>query len=105
VSSTIHAAPRRVALLVAALLVCAFSLLTAPSAATAQDAPTPDETSSTPVPTPHIIPEPNSGHKPIDAGDRGGALQLLLLAVLVVAVGGIALHLVRESRRARSGSR
>jgi hypothetical protein len=46
-----------------------------------------------------IIPEPNSGHEPREAGDRGGALQLLLLAVIVTGVGVIAGFVVRESRR------
>lgn len=46
-----------------------------------------------------IIPEPNSGHAPDEAGDRGGALQLLVLGLIVVAMaGGVAL-VVRESRR------
>jgi hypothetical protein len=46
-----------------------------------------------------IIPEPDSGHAPDEAGDRGGALQFLVLGLIVVAVaGGVAL-VVRESRR------
>ncbi len=49
-----------------------------------------------------IIPRPDSGVEPEDAGDRGGALQTL---VFVVVVGGVVLIgglVVRESRRARS---
>lgn len=72
--------------------------LLAPSEALAQDTP------SSAVPTPHIIPRPNSGHEPTDAGDRGGALQLLVLGLVVVAVSGAVVHLTRESRRARSSS-
>lgn len=50
----------------------------------------------------HIIPRPNSGEAPEEAGDRGGALQLLVLGLVVVAVaGGIAL-VVRDSRRSRA---
>lgn len=51
---------------------------------------------------PVIIPEPNSGVAPEEAGDRGGALQLGILGGLVVAVGGAIGHLVRQSRRVRS---
>jgi hypothetical protein len=53
------------------------------------------------VSVPHIIPRPNSGHAPEDAGDRGGALQLGLLGLVVVALAGGGLHVVRQSRRAR----
>ena len=52
---------------------------------------------------PNIIPKPNSGAAPQEAGDRGGALQLGVLALLLVAVGGVVLVLVRQSRRARAG--
>lgn len=38
---------------------------------------------------PHIIGKPNSGSAPTRSGDRGGAEQLLLLAGIVVAIGGI----------------
>lgn len=64
----------------------------------AQDTPTPVVTA------PDIIPQPNSGQAPAEAGDRGGALQLLILGAVVVAVGGAATHLVRQSRRARADS-
>ncbi len=70
----------------------------APSNARAQDTP------PTGMTTPHIIPRPNSGHAPTEAGDRGGALQLGLLGLLVVSVSGAVVHLVRQSRRARSSS-
>jgi uncharacterized protein HemX len=55
------------------------------------------------VPSQDIIPRPDSGAAPQEAGDRGGALQLALLALLVVAIGGTVLVLVRQSRRARTG--
>lgn len=55
------------------------------------------------VPSQDMIPRPNSGSAPQEAGDRGGALQLGLLALLVVAIGGTVLVLVRQSRRARAG--
>jgi hypothetical protein len=55
-----------------------------------------------PLPEPHIIPRPNSGHEPIDSGDRGGSLQILVLALMVVAVGGGVAYVVHESRAARA---
>jgi hypothetical protein len=54
-----------------------------------------------PLPTPHIIPRPNEGHKPIDSGDRGGSLQFLVLGLMVVAVAGGTAYVVHESRKAR----
>lgn len=60
------------------------------------------DTPSTGMPTQDIVPRPNSGHAPAEAGDRGGALQLLILALVVAAVAGAIWHLVRQSRRARS---
>lgn len=44
---------------------------------------------------PAIVPEPNSGTAPADAGDRGGWAQLGLLGLVVVAIGGIATVVVR----------
>lgn len=62
--------------------------------------------STTPVPSaeedPDIIPRPDSGREPEEAGDRGGALQLGLLALLLVGVGAIVALVVRDSRRATS---
>lgn len=46
-----------------------------------------------------IIPEPNSGHAPTEAGDRGGALQIAVFLGILVGVGGIGALIVRESRR------
>ena len=80
-----------------ALALVLVLVLAAP--AMAQDAPT-----TLPAPevsVPHIIPEPNSGHAPEDAGDRGGALQTTVLVVVVAGVAGGVFHVVRQSRRAR----
>jgi uncharacterized protein HemX len=85
---------KQVHALLALALVIAL-LVTAP-AASAQEPP------STGMTTQDIIPKPNSGHAPTEAGDRGGALQLLLPALLAAAIGGGALHLRRQSRRARA---
>jgi uncharacterized protein HemX len=54
------------------------------------------------VPAPDIIPQPNTDSAPTEAGDRGGALQLALLGLVVVAIGGAAFVIVRQSRRARA---
>jgi hypothetical protein len=53
-----------------------------------------------------IVPLPNSGREPTDAGDRGGALQVLVFAAIVAGVGGIATLIVRDVRhsRARAGT-
>lgn len=82
-------------LVVAGVLLWAIALLT-PSLAGAQETPPTVPNGQ------HIIPRPNSGHAPTEAGDRGGALQLLILGVLVVGISGAAVHLVRESHRGRS---
>ena len=87
------------ALAVALLAVTALvgAQILPPDTAQAQDAPAGQ------VPTQDIIPEPNSGEAPDEAGDRGGALQLLVLGLVVVAIGGTALHLARQARRADAG--
>jgi hypothetical protein len=54
------------------------------------------------VPVQHMIPRPDSGQKPEDAGDRGGALQLALLGLVCVVLAGGTLHVVRLSHRARA---
>lgn len=61
-----------------------------------------DTTTTAVVEDEGIIPEPNSGREPEDAGDRGGALQSVLFAALVLGVAGAAFVLVRQSRRARA---
>lgn len=49
-----------------------------------------------------IIPRPNTGSAPEDAGDRGGALQTVLFVGIVAGVVVMAGVLVRQSRRARA---
>jgi hypothetical protein len=99
--------------LAAALLTLALVFL-APAAAagaTARQAGGPGTTEDTttdvtPVPDQRIIPLPNSGHEPTDAGDRGGILQVLVLVGIVAALGAIVLLIRRDMRRgaaARSG--
>lgn len=53
------------------------------------------------VPTQDIIPEPNSGEAPEEAGDRGGGLQLAVFGLVVAALAGGAGAVVVQSRRAR----
>jgi len=57
------------------------------------------------VPTQDIVPKPNSGTPPADAGDRGGALQLLVLGLIVAAVAFGVWHLTRQVRRGRASGR
>jgi uncharacterized protein HemX len=66
------------------------------AASTTQSPTTTDQ-----VPTNDIVPQPNSGAPPEEAGDRGGALQLGLLGLVVAVIAGAVLLLVRQSRRAR----
>jgi hypothetical protein len=123
---------RRPLLAAASLLLAAMVLLAAPAAAGAKarpaagvrvaagaaapgqepDAPADDGTGGSggsaedePAPGGHIIPEPNSGRAPEDAGDRGGGLQVLVFVLLVAGVGSIAALGVRDARRSRSRDR
>lgn len=87
------------ATLLGALLALAIALAPA-SPATAQD-PTSSTTTTVAVPSQDIVPQPNSGAPPAEAGDRGGALQLTILALVVLGIGGAVVTVVRQSRRAR----
>jgi len=84
-------------LLVAAVLVTA-ALLFPGTAALAQG----ESTTTSAVPTRDIIPKPNSGAEPEDAGDRGGALQSVLFVGLIVVVVGGGAWLTVQSRKARA---
>lgn len=53
------------------------------------------------APTPNIIPMPNSGHPPRDAGERGGAWQEGLFFLMCGAVLGIGGLIWRDSRKKR----
>ena len=61
------------------------------------DATTDDE----PLPGGDIIPLPDSGAEPEDAGDRGGALQITVFLVMLAGIALIVTLVVRESRKAR----
>lgn len=91
------------------LLVLALAVLTAatvgglaPGAAAQEPTPTTEQVEPE-VPTGEIIPRPNSGTPPEEPGDRGGALQIGILLLVLLAIAGAVLGLVRQSRRARSG--
>lgn len=87
------------------LLLGAALALLAPSAA-AQDGPgsqAPTSSTIAVLPPADMIPRPNSGQQPVDAGDRGGSLQLLVLGLVLVGIGAGVAKLVRDSRRARAG--
>jgi hypothetical protein len=90
-----------VAVLVAAVLLLGSAGVSAQAGAPAQDG-TPTTTSSTvtELPPAEMIPRPNSGQAPDDAGDRGGALQLLVFGLVVVAIGAGVTKVVLDSRRA-----
>jgi hypothetical protein len=62
-----------------------------------------DTTTTSAVPTRDIIPQPNVGAEPDDAGDRGGGLQTALFIGIIVVVAGAGTFLVRQSRQAREG--
>ena len=95
---------------VVGLVVAAALSLGAPAAAAAElqdgggSGGVSDTTDDTPVPAQDIIPEPNSGRAPDDAGDRGGVLQGVVFLLILVGVGGVVALAVRESRRNRSRS-
>jgi hypothetical protein len=91
-------APRGLALIAGLVLVALVTLAPAP-AGTGQEGG--GDTTSTAVPAPHIIPRPNSGAEPTEAGDRGGALQVAVFVIILAGVGGITALAVRDSRRAR----
>ena len=82
--------------LVGAVVLAVLLLVGQVPAATQEPA-----TSTTGVPAPNIVPQPDSGAEPTEAGDRGGALQLLILGLVVLAVAAAVTHLVRQSRRSR----
>jgi len=85
--STVPEVVRRLlAVAVVVLAVVAGSVLTDPAVAHADDTTT---TTTTTLPVDasarSVIPLPNSGRKPTDAGDPGGWGQLLLFGLLFVA--------------------
>ncbi len=63
---------------------------------------TPSQTTTTVVlGSPHIIPQPNAGRAPRDAGERGGWMQEALFGLLCAVLVLIGLLIWRDSRRKR----
>jgi hypothetical protein len=85
----------------AAALIAAALVLGGAGVATAGDATT---TTVAQSPVPHMIPRPNSGVKPQDVGDRGGAAQIGILVAIVGGLALIAFLVIRESRKARAAA-
>lgn len=111
---------RPLAVLLAALLCAALAVLGTPLHAVAgaqePDAPADDGTGGSADEEPDenpppgaveqdIIPRPNSGEEPTEAGDRGGALQILVFVAVVAGLGTIALLATRDVRRSRTRTR
>ena len=115
---------RPLAVLLAALLCAPLAVLGAPLHAVAgaqePDAPADDGTGGSADEEPDenpdenpppgaveqdIIPRPNSGEEPSEAGDRGGALQILVFVAIVAGLGTIALLATRDVRRSRTRTR
>jgi len=99
------ARPSPLARAVAALVLCACTLVALPAlgtpTASAQQGAT---TTTLPVgrgDIGDIIPKPNSGHEPEHPGDRGGWQQITLFFLLIAALATITGLVWWSSRRAR----
>lgn len=87
-------------------LVLVLAVASLPAMAGVASAQAEGDTTSTTFPYVEgdgIIPRPNSGVAPEDAGDRGGALQTVVFVLVLAGVGVIGALVVRESRKARAG--
>ena len=82
------------AILAGALVLTTF---VGSAGATSQPKP-PSSIAGAPAPAPHIIPQPNSGTKPRDYGDRGGAGQAWVFFGVCGVLVGMGALIVRESR-------
>lgn len=90
-----------VVLLLLGALVFPSTVRAAPSAEGQTDV-TEATTSTTELPPAEMIPRPNSGVAPADAGDRGGGLQTLVFALVMGGTGLIGFLVWRESKKARA---
>lgn len=92
---------RRV-LLVVGIIAASLAVATAPAAAqTDAESPSGIEISEPEADGSGIIPKPNSGRAPESATDRGGALQLALLGLIVVFPIVAIVSVRRQARRSR----
>jgi hypothetical protein len=73
--------------------------------ATTPAPPAPTSTAPVRLPSPDIIPAPNSGHAPRDAGERGGSQQTLLFALVCLGLATLAGLIWRDSRRKLAAAR
>jgi hypothetical protein len=103
-------------LVVAAVLIAVLTVTSAPAHALAaapvqqpgtgaDDAGASGDDTENPepgAPDQDMIPLPNSGREPTDAGDRGGALQIGIFVAIVAGLGGIGALAVRDARRGRA---
>ncbi len=94
--------------LIVSLALVAATMLAPSFSAHAQTATTTTTTTTTTVAmsddgqasqTKSVIPKPNSGSAPQQAGDRGGALQIGLFGVLVLALAFIGAVIIRSTMR------
>jgi hypothetical protein len=98
---------RRFLLIVLTIVVCIPASTAAaatpdpPTTSTATTATTVPDTSIAPSLRPNALPRANSGQKPTQAGDRGGALQYATFGLMCAGLAFIALRIVTSSRRAR----
>jgi len=90
--------------MVARLLVSVVLAVAMHAAPASAQEPSSTSTTLTEVPDQDIIPAPNTGEEPHESGERGGALQLAILALIVVAIVVAIALIVHQSRRAREGS-
>lgn len=88
------------AVVVAAIVVALVGPAAVPAGAGGDPLGPPVSTTTVPE-SGGIIPRPNSGEAPTDAGDRGGILQGAVFFGIVAALGVIAVLVVRQSRKAR----
>jgi hypothetical protein len=86
---------RRFLLIVLTIVVCL------PAATAAAATPDPPATTIVQSERPNALPRPNSGQKPTQAGDRGGALQYATFALMCAGLTFIGFRIVSSSRRAR----
>ena len=91
---------RRFLLIVLTIVVCIPASTAAASDATTNTSTVPD-TSIAASARPNALPRANSGQKPTQAGDRGGALQYATFGLMCAGLAFIAFRIVTSSRRAR----
>lgn len=93
-------------LLVAVVATALTLAIVVPPEASAQTTTTATTLAPLPEGAGSIIgPKPGQGVAPDDAGDRGGAAQIALFFVIVVALGGGVLLVRRDMARSRSAHR